>query len=334
MESFIGIVKVLSLVATGIFGAVGVVTEKRNKSGMMTKWGWVSLVGVLLSSVLSLALYGLEASHEKQKAIDAQRRAQGVEDSLQTILTQARTNLTDTEEVRRKMDFSLQQQKDSLATTQGIARDMSVTVKTQRMVLSKQAVLQAQVVRAYYPLEPLTIFYTQEYPMYQNALANYVKRMRADIVSYLRKVREGRKNTSDDLRDEDVLFVLTNVEDWKPREIPDEEQAVHALLGDGVRFTFTQETDKHTVVFESVLPTYQSALVNLTKLPLKQTVELAADFQRQVIIKTVRCDNPLRMGNDTLATSAMDLVGRELTWSPWAETHYEWKLKDFALAGC
>ncbi|AYG59681.1 hypothetical protein [Rhizobium jaguaris] len=49
---------------------------------------------------------------------------------------------------------------------------------------------------------------------------------------------------------------------------------------------------------------------------LNYQVELRANFGKRVFIRTVHCKNPVRLGNDIIAISAVDLVKRRLTWEP------------------
>jgi len=50
------LLKAVSMLASGVFGLIGVLTNSRDKDGRMTKWGKIIIVGILLSVTLSLAL--------------------------------------------------------------------------------------------------------------------------------------------------------------------------------------------------------------------------------------------------------------------------------------
>lgn len=361
--AIISAIKIISMLATGAFGVLGLLTDYKDKSGRITKWGKTALSGVVMSAILSLFLYGLEASRAKAAAKQAQADAEATATVLKDILSSAKitlaqqkVSLDETIKLKSGLDETLKEQKANSQRTIGISKDMSIalegqrqnlsqsrdiahnmaaTLETQRTLLTAQGRVQRQVVRAYYPLEPLTVFYVLEYPMDQPAVAKYADRVRADIVRYLREVRENRKYTSDDLHDEDLEFVLTSSRDkWKPGDADGEERAKYELLDDHTSFEFSQKDDKEAkeLIFSSVPASYQEAIVTMPrKGSIKQKIELRADFKRRVFIKDVRCDNPVRTGNDTLAMSALDLVGRTLAWKSPVDPHPIWQLKAFAL---
>ena len=61
---------------------------------------------------------------------------------------------------------------------------------------------------------------------------------------------------------------------------------------------------------------YEMALVTMPRTgPMSQRVEVVADFSQRVFIKTIRSENPLRVDENGQINSALDLVGRRVTWS-------------------
>lgn len=203
-------------------------------------------------------------------------------------------------------------------------------------ILTKSSRAQREIWRGYYPLEPLTIAYHLEFPMDQPVLSHYVDRVRADIVRYLRAAREGRRKTSDDLRDEDVMFILTSEgQKWKPGDAAGEEDSAAALLDQGVMFKFDQlGAARNGGVSFFCDPTLQGVIVAMpAKGRCKQKVELQADFSKGVILRTTTCENPIRTGKDTVAISAIDLVGREMEWGPATTSKRDarWMLVGFGM---
>jgi hypothetical protein len=187
--------------------------------------------------------------------------------------------------------------------------------------------------RSSFPLEPLELLFTIEYPMDQPKLKDYTRRVQSDIVAYLRNAREGRGATSDNLADEKMLFVISNARDWQPKDDP-AESAAQAMLGDGTIFKFRDLSvnDDRSVRFLSGPPGLQGVVVMMKKQgDLVQKVELSADFQKRMFIKLVQCRNPIRSGSDVTAFSALDLVGRELTWEEGVTTNLTWNLVTFGL---
>lgn len=183
--------------------------------------------------------------------------------------------------------------------------------------------------RSSYPLEPLELSFTIEYPMDQPRLKPYAERLRADIVSYLRQAREGRGPTSDSLSDEDVLFVVSNQVQWKPTMV-DSERVAMQLLEDNTSFTFRK--GGADLRFLSTSQVIADAIVTMKRYgQISQRIELSADFARRMFLKTVVCRNPVRTGSDVVSVSSLDLIGRNLTWDQGVVSDLEWKLTAFAL---
>jgi hypothetical protein len=70
------VLKTFSIVATGLFGALGLSTEFKNKdTGRVTKWGKLALGGIVVTAALSLALLKQEAETEAKKQADQAKQA-------------------------------------------------------------------------------------------------------------------------------------------------------------------------------------------------------------------------------------------------------------------
>lgn len=75
--------KAISIVLTGGFGILGLATDFRNKhTKKITHWGWVSLVGIIVSSVCGVAAQLKESSDDAAKALAL---AQSSNEALQQI---------------------------------------------------------------------------------------------------------------------------------------------------------------------------------------------------------------------------------------------------------
>jgi hypothetical protein len=187
------------------------------------------------------------------------------------------------------------------------------------------------IARQSFPLQPLELLFSIEYPMDQSDLKSYSTKLQTAIVTYLRAAREGRGKTSDDLADENILFVVTNQHDWMPVEA---DGSATRLLEDYTDFDFMQPQSQSdvTVTFFSAPASLGEAIVTMPQHgDVEQKVELQADFKRRVFIKRVVCRNPIRTGTDALAFSTIDLIGRQMTWKSGVETSLNWKLVSFGM---
>lgn len=68
--SFVDIWKAVSIAVTGAFGILGLATEFRNKhTKRITRWGWASLTGIVVSSLLGVSAQLIESSHEAKQTL-------------------------------------------------------------------------------------------------------------------------------------------------------------------------------------------------------------------------------------------------------------------------
>ncbi len=184
-----------------------------------------------------------------------------------------------------------------------------------------------------FPLEPIELFFELEFSMDQPELSNYASRVQKSIVNYCNEKREIIGGaTIETLENEEGLFALSNVDDWKPNDSNEEKVARDILFQDASRFTFRPNVldGMREIVFKSVAPEDVNAYVSMPRLgEAKQKIEILADFKARVFIKNVRATNPLRTGSDAISVSAFDIVGSSMEWKK--EELIDGKLTKFAM---
>src|SRR4051812_25439800 len=84
------ILKAVSMVATGVFGVIGILTNYKDKDGKVTKWGRVAITGILLSASISLVLYALESAKATEGAKEAAKQYQETKGKLEASLYTSR----------------------------------------------------------------------------------------------------------------------------------------------------------------------------------------------------------------------------------------------------
>ncbi len=122
-EFWYGLLKVLSFIAAGAFGALGLLSKYKDDDGRITRAGKVALAGIVLSGILSLSMFILETTKAKLSARRAQAEADATARLLQTILLNART--------------TAEQQRTTLRQTQGLATQLESTADLQRINVAK-----------------------------------------------------------------------------------------------------------------------------------------------------------------------------------------------------
>jgi hypothetical protein len=143
MDLFYSFLKVTSMVATGAFGALGLLTKYKDDRGKITKWGKTALGGIVISSGITLGLYVLETSRAKAAADRAKAQTEATATKLQAILVNAqttadqqKTSLEETNELKVGLAKTLDQQMINLGTTKAVAKDMRMSITAQKAVLA------------------------------------------------------------------------------------------------------------------------------------------------------------------------------------------------------
>jgi hypothetical protein len=72
---FVSAWKASSIGITGAFGILGLLKEFKTKDGRITRWGYVSLGGILISSVLGIAAQLIQSSNDAAKALEMATRS-------------------------------------------------------------------------------------------------------------------------------------------------------------------------------------------------------------------------------------------------------------------
>jgi hypothetical protein len=84
---FVAAWKAISIALTGAFGILGLATEFKNKhTKKITKWGWVSLVGIIVSSVCGVAAQLKESHDDAAKSLDLAQKSSQTLNNIQKLL--------------------------------------------------------------------------------------------------------------------------------------------------------------------------------------------------------------------------------------------------------
>ena len=93
--------KAISIALTGAFGILGLATDFKNKhTKKITRWGWVSLIGIVVSSVCGVAAQLKESLDDATKAKDNSAQALALAKKMDTALTEIERGLSALEEPR------------------------------------------------------------------------------------------------------------------------------------------------------------------------------------------------------------------------------------------
>jgi len=223
MDILYSFLKITSLIATGIFAALGLLTKYKNDAGKITRWGKVALAGILISSSVSLGLFVLETSRAKAAAQRAKADAEATKASLEEIINKAKTtaslqeeSLQKTDKLQRDMQTNLDRQQQNLEGTDKISKDMRSSIAAQRILLANnQQILSGltesitqqlgllnqtreisvNVNRSLFPIEPFTASFTFAIPATHPVVQNYAAYLKVQAKRLLPQFREERRTT-------------------------------------------------------------------------------------------------------------------------------------------
>jgi hypothetical protein len=158
------ILKIISMLATGGFAALALLTKYKDDNGKITKWGKIALGGIVLSFIFSLILFLVETSKAKEAAAKAKADADATTKSLediqhkaQTTVEQQRINLEETARLKSSSAENLKQQLLNLKRSDEIAKGMEKSLDAQVAVLSGNKVLQQEQGKAIEQIKRLSL---------------------------------------------------------------------------------------------------------------------------------------------------------------------------------
>ena len=199
----------------------------------------------------------------------------------------------------------------NLVRSEQITKTLDASLRYQTTIRSSQKQLQRDVIRAYYPLEPITIRYDIEYPLDLPQFSNYLKRVWHKLAGSNNKVES-----------ETGELWLTNTKD--PPEPPGgegEEQARKILMTDHTWFEFGTTTAS-PIATDLMFDCAEKQIFDAapSKGARRLHIDLKIDLQKHRLVKMVTCENPFRIGDDRSTFSSLELIGRELSWSNFGKT--------------
>jgi hypothetical protein len=295
--NFYPILKAVSMVATGLFGVLGVLTNYKDKEGKVTKWGKVAITGILFSATISLVLYGLESVKATKGAVEAKKQYDETKKKLDTALEDS-SRLMSLQRISLDKSQALEERLKATAYDLGTVNTVSHQISSrqaalfvaQTKLLKTEDQLRLWQLRDHFRLEPLTIYFEREYSMDDPALA-------ADTEKIEEKITVPAGEISMLQFDQDFLL-----------------SAYSQLSKDSTLFRFSAANEER--IDFACIPSSEKGEVWRSLVERStpgENIGLKADFAKRTITQRVYCENPGRAG-DLISISAIDLIGRMLEW--------------------
>lgn len=136
----IGFLKVISMLSAGLFGALGLITQYRDKDGAITKWGKTAIAGIFISTAISLGMHVLETSRAKHAAEQARAESDATKAYLQNILVKAQSTAEQQEKSLAETVQLKTSLEENLKRTSSIADDMKITLGQQTAIARGQEI--------------------------------------------------------------------------------------------------------------------------------------------------------------------------------------------------
>lgn len=214
MESLYSIMKIASMIATGLFGALALLTKYKNEDGRITKWGKIALSGIIMSVAFSLGLYTLETARAKAAAVKAEAEAKAQSKQLETILVNAETTAEQQKMSLDETNLVKQDLTKALEKSDQIAGDLQDSLTLQKEEGEKAAVrndqMLAQVERTIHPLFPLEMRLVYLAPLSDGVTMPFRQKLQAQLEAAKRKYPD---------RDADYISLRSqNPESYPSRE--------------------------------------------------------------------------------------------------------------------
>jgi hypothetical protein len=84
------VLKFAALITGGIFAAIGLLTDYRDKNGVVTKWGRIALFGIVLSTIIGAGTQAIESYRDRDAGLKNDAANRKSEEQTQHLLAQVR----------------------------------------------------------------------------------------------------------------------------------------------------------------------------------------------------------------------------------------------------
>lgn len=330
MQLIVDLLDSLSPLVTVGFGIYGATNDTKPKDGKLTRQGKIAIIGIVISGLVTLTVKstGLYVKMRKQKteiqALKTQDSLRRAQDSVRldfqdSVAKSFRASLEILDAVSRKTDTSIN-------VLNGLTEQQILTYDKTNW----------QILRAYYPLQPISLHYTIEYPIDQDEFRDYAMRVKPLILKNWQETWGGDRFKSSYL--DTGFYARSNnlgfKESWLPQKHEEERGLRSELLDDHTSFDFVgadQFGQKH-LTFLSVPNGYENVYLGVPyKEKPRQEISLGIDFENKKITKRVSSYNPIRAGNDLLPISSVDLIGRVVKWESIEMKSTKWRLTELEI---
>jgi len=345
IDTFINLIKTISALAGAGFGVIALLKENKNRSGKITKWGKIALIGVFCSTLLALVLQSLESAKATKDAIEAKDKSEKttklllkIIDTSNTTLNQQRINIQKTSLVAQSLNTAYLQLLATTERTKKLSHDMNKSLMSQHQLMQEELEARKQILKPSFPLEPMTMGFAKEYDMKNFCFLTYLARIKSEAMIII------KRNSGDS----ELRVTLDKNSTLLPN--PD-EPAYSYLMSDSTVFTFVSDTatkkyktiPKHIYKFnkstkadndiEDRLNDDKRVIKIQTSASLKEPITtnkkngqneitIVLNFETGTIYKIIRTRKIIATGFGP-AVSSIDLLGTYMSWKSFPEDDVE-----------
>jgi hypothetical protein len=160
----LAILKGFGLLATGVFGIIGAVTNFKDQDGNLTKWGKRNLAGLVIGLVMALTSQCIEYVRGRNEATAAADRAKKAADQAELMLKNTTTAATKISEVGKEIE--------------AVSKEASTTAK-------ELGTVDSNIERTLDPLEPVVVSASFGIPLPGEIVKNDIGTESNDLSQYV-----------------------------------------------------------------------------------------------------------------------------------------------------
>jgi hypothetical protein len=244
---------------------------------------------------------------DKKKAKDDSTRR--VDDSIRSDqIIKLSSNLQKSDDILKSSNLNYEKIIALNKSTQIINTNLKNSIAQQKNLMRDQEWVQFQIMKLAYPLEPLTIYYVADYPFGNGLMMTYAQNIKSAIIYQLNLKRY---NPWKYYTERDSLWEFNLTNDYPELLAPTKENKDfrESILTNNLRIQLNQSNGLE-IVFLPITGKFGPIVEPIENI----TITLYVNFPEAKFTKVVKYEKPYRTGNDNLAISSVDLIGRTLKW--------------------
>ena len=208
IDSIRNFIELFAIVVGTLFGILGTATETRDKTGKLTRWGKIAIIGIILTSLFSFIDNSLKQQSENIQNLNAEKIEKNKlekENQFQdSVLTKSNISLNSQVKIQQKTDTllkslysSIRIQDNIMASNIAININVDSNLKSQKKIFNlqqtfseQQQILLTNLTRQLYPLQNPSISFKISIDCYSEIYNNFAKEIIDTCLKIIKKDKD------------------------------------------------------------------------------------------------------------------------------------------------